>query len=150
MAGVKSKYRSVFLALQADVKEFPGGISGIASIMGLNATSLGNGINPDHEQNPPAFERILEMITLTQAKRTVFCLAQLVGQVTSDFELEHRPPAESVRLFLSLMQTVSVLLGAGSEAAKDFRFDADERKALEPMLLAVMKSAGEVLLSVRG
>ena len=53
-----------------------------------------------------------------------------------DFELENKSPAEAVRLFLSLMHTVGDVLGKGSDAAKDGRFDADERRMLEPLLLA--------------
>ena len=57
--------------------------------------------------------------------------------------------AEAVKLFLELVHTASALLGAGSEAAKDGRFDCDERKALEPLLLALMKATGELLQAVR-
>jgi hypothetical protein len=118
--------------------------------MGINGNTLANGINPDHDAPPPSFAVILEIVVLAQARRTVFVLAQLVGQVPMDFELESREPAEAVRLFLSLMQTVGDVLGKGSDAAKDGRFDADERKMLEPMLLSLMKATGELLQSIRG
>ena len=51
---------------------------------------------------------------------------------------------------LSLVSSASELLGVGSEAAKDGRFCADERRALEPLLLALMKATGELLQSIRG
>lgn len=146
----KDTHRALFLALQADAKEFPGGIRAIAEAMGMNGNTLSNGINPDHEAPPPSFAAILEVIVFAQAKRGVFALAQLVGQVPMDFELEQKSPAESVRLFLSLIGTVSDLLGKGSEAAKDGRFDANERRMLEPLLLALMKATGELLQAVRG
>jgi len=146
----KDAHRALFLALQADAKEFPGGIRAIAEAMGMNGNTLSNGINPDHEAPPPSFAAILEVIVLSQAKRGVFALAQLVGQVPMDFELEQKSPAESVRLFLSLIGTASDLLGKGSEAAKDGRFDANERLMLEPLLLALMKATGELLQAVRG
>jgi len=45
---------------------------------------------------------------------------------------------------------VGELLGKGSEAAKDLRFDAEERRMLEPLLLALMKASAELLQAVRG
>ena len=42
------------------------------------------------------------------------------------------------------------VLGKGSDAAKDGRFDPDERKMLEPMLLSLMKATGELLQAIRG
>ncbi|MCW5323720.1 hypothetical protein D5039_22020 [Verminephrobacter aporrectodeae subsp. tuberculatae] len=147
---IKQTHRAMFLALQADAKEFPGGIRAIAEVIGMNGNSLSNGLNPSHEAQPPSFAVILEIIVLAQARRAVFALAHLVGQVPMDFELESRSPAEAVRMFLSLVSSASALLGTGAEAAKDGRFDADERRELEPLLLTLMKVTGELLQSVRG
>lgn len=147
---IKQTHRALFLALQADAKEFPGGVRAIAETMGMNGNTLANGINPDHDAPPPSFSAILEIVVLAQAKRTIFALSQIVGQVPMDFELEHRTPAEAVRLFLSLASSASELLGTGSEAAKDGRFDADERRTLEPLLLGLMKATAELLQSIRG
>ncbi|WP_241120555.1 phage regulatory CII family protein [Achromobacter xylosoxidans] len=147
---IKQAHRALFLALQADAKEYPGGVRAIAETMGMNGNTLANGINPDHEAPPPSFSVILEIVVVAQAKRAIFALAHLVGQVPMDFELEERPPAEAVRLFMSLVASASSLFGAGSEAAKDGRFDATERRALEPLLLALMKASGELLQAIRG
>ena len=84
----------------------------------------------------------------TQAKRSIFALCRMVDQVPMNFELEHRSPKEAVNLFLSLVGTVSELLGKGSEAAKDNHFNLSERKMLEPLLLALMKATGEFLQSI--
>lgn len=142
--------RGFFLSLQADAKDYPGGIRALAESIGINPTTLANSLSPDHEAQPPSLAVLLEIIKAAQARRAVFALCQMVGQVPMDFDLEHRTTAESVRLFLSLMHTVGDLLGAGSEAAKDGRFDAEERQMLEPLLLGLMKAAGELLQSVRG
>ncbi len=147
---IKQAHRALFLALQADAKEYPGGVRAIAETMGMNGNTLANGINPDHEAPPPSFSVILEIVVVAQAKRAIFALAHLVGQVPMDFELEERPPAEAVRLFLSLVASASALFGTGSEAAKDGRFDADERRQLEPLLLGLMKASGELLQATRG
>lgn len=95
---IKQAHRALFLALQADAKEYPGGVRAIAETMGMNGNTLANGINPDHEAPPPSFSVILEIVVVAQAKRAIFALAHLVGQVPMDFELEERPPAEAVRL----------------------------------------------------
>lgn len=147
---IKRTQRALFLCLQADAKEFPGGIAAIAQSLGMNGNTLANGLNPDHDAPPPSFSVVLEIIMLAQARRTVFALAQLVGQMTVDFELESRSPAEAVAMFLSVVTAASQLLGTGSEAAKDGRFCAEERRALEPLLLNLMKTAGELLQSIRG
>lgn len=146
----KQAHRALFLALQADAKEFPGGITELALRIGLNKTTLANGLNPDNEALPPSFTTILEIILLAQARRSIFAFCQLVGQVPMDFEIEHRSPKEVVSLFLSLIHSASDLLGKGSEAAKDGNFDHDERKMLEPLLLGLMRASGELLNAVRG
>lgn len=146
----KQTHRALFLALQADAKEYPGGIRALADVMSMNGSTLANGLNPDHEAPPPSFGVILEIVVLAQAKRTVFALAQLVGQMPMDFDMEQRNPAEAVRLFLSLVSSASEVFGTGSEAAKDGRFDAGERRALEPLLLGLMQSSAELLQSIRG
>ncbi|MDR1310267.1 MAG: hypothetical protein LBK01_00075 [Burkholderiaceae bacterium] len=147
---IKQTHRALFLALQADAKEFPGGIRAIAQTMGMNGNTLANGINPDHEALPLSFGVILEIIVLSQARRAVFALAQLVGQVPMDFELEQRNTEDAVRLFLSLVSAASGLFGTGSEAAKDGRFDPEERKVIEPLLLDLMKASAELLQAIRG
>lgn len=147
---IKQTHRALFLALQADAKEFPGGISAIARHLDMNGNTLANGINPDHDAAPPSMSAIIEIVVLAQAKRTVFALSHLVGQVPMDFELEPRDPADAMRLFLVLVGKASKTLGAGSAAAQDGHFCADDRRTLEPFLLALMKAAGELLQSIRG
>lgn len=146
---VKTTDRGLFLAMQADAKEFPGGIRALAEMMGVNGNTLGNMLNPDHDAPAPSLALFVELVKLAQAKRAVFALAQLVGQIPMDFEMEHHSRAESVRMFLSLVHTASDLLGQGSEFAKDGTFDADERRHLEPLLLALMKATAELLQAVR-
>lgn len=147
---IKQTHRALFLALQADAKEFPGGISAIAKHLEMNGNTLSNGINPDHESPPPSMTAIMEIIVLAQAKRAVFALAHLVGQVPMDFELESRDPADAMHLFLTLVGSASEMLGTGSDRAQDGRFCAEDRRVLEPLLLALMKAAGEFLQSIRG
>ena len=145
----KQTHRALFLALQADSKEYPGGVKAIAEVMGVNGNTLSNGINPDHDAPPPSFSAILEIIVLAQAKRSIFAVSQLVGQIPMDFEIADRRPEEAISLFLTLVSTASKAFGAGSDFAQDGRFDAQERKELEPMLFALMKATAELMQSLR-
>ena len=145
----KQEHRALFLALQADAKSFPGGIRALAELMGMNATSLANALNPDHDSQPPAFGRVLEIIKLTQGRRGVFAIAQLVGQAPMDIEYQHRSRGESIHLFLKLIHKTGVTLGQGSVAAQDGHFDAEERKHLEPLLMCLIQAAAELLTAIR-
>lgn len=150
MSGIKDKHRSLFLAMQADAKDFPGGIRAVAEFMGRNAHTLGNQLNPDHDAAPPSLDVLVELMKLTRAKRTAFALAQLVDQVTMDVRFDHRSPAESVQVFMALVHESGSVLGKGSEFASDLHFDAQERKALEPLLLNLLQATVELLHSLRG
>ncbi|PTQ86893.1 phage regulatory CII family protein [Nitrosomonas ureae] len=137
----KQIYRSLFLSLQADAKKFPGGITALAGVLGMNPTTLANHLNPDHEALPPSFSVLLEIIIHCQAKATIFSLAYLIGQATIDVDLslEQTEPKCQVKTFLSLVASTSTLLKEGSDAAQDFHFDASERQKLRPLLLHLMQ-----------
>ena len=149
---IKHAHRALFLALQADAKTYPGKIRALADdIGGLNGNSLANALNPDHDAHPPSMATLVEIIVLAQGQRTVRALAELVGQVPVDIEaLEARDPKDAVRLFLGLVGSSSTALGVGSEAARDGHFCPKERRELEPLLLALMKSTAELLQCIRG
>lgn len=147
---IKQTNRSLFLAMQADAKDFPGGIRAIADFLGRNSNTLGNQLNPDHDAAPPSMEVMVDLIKLAQGKRTTFALAQLAGQVTMEMQFDHRPPGESVQRFMALVREASAVFGKGAEFAEDFRFDPAERKALEPLLMGLLKATGEMLQDIRG
>ena len=143
----KIEYRSLFLALQADAKSYPGGISALADTLGINRTSLCNCLNPDHESQPPSFAVILEIINLCDAKRAIFALAQLTDQIPMDICLSNASESSQINLFLSLVGSIAPILNNGSEAAKDGRFDAKEKKDLAPMLLSLIQVASQLYKS---
>lgn len=47
MNDLKIKNHALMMSLQADAKDFDGGITGLAEIMGCNASTLANQLNPD-------------------------------------------------------------------------------------------------------
>jgi hypothetical protein len=146
----KQKNRALFLAMQADAKDFPGGIRAVAEFMGRNGNTLGNQFNPDHEAAPPSLEVFVELIKLTHGTRSAFAIAQLVDQVLMDVSTDDRNPAEAVQMFMRLVHEASELFAKGSEFARDLHFDANERKKLEPLLMALIKAAVELLKTTRG
>lgn len=149
---IKETHRALFLALQADAKEYPGGIRGLAEVIGINGNTLANGFNPDHEAQPPSFAVIVESIVLMQGKRSVFYMTRLVNQypVDMDIDIGTHTGKQVVESFLTLVMASSNTLSHGSESAKDGVFDAKERNELEPLLLEMIKAATELLQLVRG
>lgn len=120
----KEEFRPFFLALQADCKSFPGGITAVAERVGVTKFTLANAINPDQlASSPPSLGVLLEIIT--------------------------RIPGESIRLFLELTRKASAALGAGALAAEDGRFDAAERQELEPLLRELLQATGDLIASLR-
>lgn len=104
----KEEYRPLFLALQADCKSFPGGITALAERIGVTKFTLASAVNPDQTNaSPPSLGVLLEVITLAQARRTVFELCHLVGQIPIDVDVEESSARDSVHLFLALTQKAS-------------------------------------------
>lgn len=147
---IKQTNRSLFLAMQADAKDFPGGIRAVAEFIGRNGNTLGNQLNPDHDAAPPSLEVFVELVKLCHGKRSAFAIAQLVNQVLMDVSVDDHPPSDSVPLFMALLHEASEVFSTGSEFAKDLRFDAIERKKMEPLLMNLLKVTAELLKTVRG
>lgn len=146
---IKQDYRALFLALQADAKKYPGGIRALAEIIGVNGTTLANNLNPDHEASPPSFATVLEVINHAQAKSAVYTIANLVGQVPMDIQGDcDYNEKDQIKHFLGLVSSASLLLNHGSEAAKDFRFDAHEKQQLRPLLIDLIKTSAHLFRSL--
>ncbi|AKH39170.1 MULTISPECIES: phage regulatory CII family protein [Nitrosomonas] len=128
------------LALQRDAKAFNGGITELAKRLGKSPIGLANSLDPNHETQPPSFSTIINMIDLTQEKRAVFEICQLVNQIPMDMDMSGNDMSDEgqVKHFLSLVATASACLNKGSEhLSNDGKYDAFERKELAPLLLAL-------------
>jgi hypothetical protein len=148
-ANPKLRYRGFFLALQSDCKAFPGGIAALAELIGMNGKTLANQLNPDYLEALPTLATLLELVGLADAKRPVFFMAQLIGQTTMPIQIQHHGRKEAVQLFLAVMKKTAGVIGTGSEAAADLWFDAAEADAMEGLLLELIQSCGELLISLR-
>ena len=89
----KQTDRGLFLALQADAKDYPGGIRALAEMLGVNGNTLGNGLNPDHDAQPPSFALTSRFIKTAQAKRTVsrFPRSSAKYRWISNWRTSHQP-----------------------------------------------------------
>jgi len=145
---VKQDYRPLFLALQADAKTYPGGINALATALNCNPTTLANQLNPDHDTNPPCFGKILEIYNLTQGKRTIYALCQLVGMLPVPAQVE--TPGDSLPTLLTTCSRMSELIKVGTEAASDLRLDAAERKELSKLLIDIIPIAAAALRAMEG
>jgi DNA-binding phage protein len=145
----KHHHRAIFLALQGDCKTYPGGISALAGMIGLNPTGLADQINPDNDKKPPSFSTVLELITTTGGNRTMVALCRLTGQVPFAMVLKQRSQEEAIQLFLAFVKTASEALMSGSEYAADGRFSGKEKDDLERLLSNVIRGASELMQAVR-
>ena len=145
----KSEHRRLFLAAQADVKTFPGGITGLSEQLEINKTTLANQLNPDHEATPPTLATILELINVTGGRRSLVALCSLGNCVPFSMVIEQRGKKEAIALFLGFVSTASKTLGSGSEFASDGNFDATECAQLEMLLMDLIKSAFELLNAIK-
>lgn len=145
----KNENRRVFLALQADAKSYPGGITGLSEQLGINKTTLANQLNPNHEATPPTFSRVLEIIVQTGGQRTLVAICALGSSVPFQMIVEERGKQEAISLFLGFVTTASKTLGTGSEFASDGNFDADECARLELLLMDLIKSSYELLHAIK-
>jgi hypothetical protein len=146
----KREHRQLFLALHADAKTYPGGITALADEFGCNRNTLASQLNPDSEQKPPAFSSVLEILIRTGGRRSIYALCRLVDKVPMDMVVQHRSPQEAIGLFLKLVAAASRALEQGSNAASDGHFSSMERKGLELLLLELMRATGELLNATRG
>lgn len=139
----KTDYRSVFKAMDADIKT-GGGYGDITSQLNVTEKTLRNQVDPNCDVSPPTLANFLEIINLTKGKRTVSALASLVDKALIDLDYSDCCDKSQVEVFLQLATKASKLLSTGLEAAEDNRFDAIEREQLLPLLLELIQVSGKL------
>lgn len=146
----KAKHRGVFLALRADAKEFPGGISAYAAQTGRNPHIVADQINPDNDKSPPSFSGLLDLIQTTGAHRTLNALAYLGHRATIPLPESSRPTADAMQHFLELSARASAATGFAASALADNNLNAQERDQLGLELDAPIAAAADFRASLRG
>ncbi len=77
-----NNYSHVIAVAQMDAKSFRGGIQGLASVMGKNASILAQKLNPASESNHLRLEEAAFIIEATQSPAIPDVLAALIDRVT--------------------------------------------------------------------
>lgn len=138
----KMRFRSVFIALCADSKRYPGGITALARLEGRNPTVVSDQINPDNfQKSPPTLGTFLELVENGQARRTIQALNYMVGMGAFEFPAEERNQRDAMHHFLDLSARCSDAIGAAATALEDGRLNAEERESLRLMLDALISVA---------
>ena len=136
----KARNRSLFVALQADAKRYPGGISALAHEMGMDPRVLADKINPNCFDKVLKVGELLELIERLESVRAVNVIASYVDRTTVSVPAV-TSPAEVMRAFMALTRRASDAMATGAKALEDERLDAGERAELLPLLDDLINAA---------
>lgn len=138
----KKRFRPVFIALCADAKSHPGGITALARLENRNPTVVSDQINPDNfQKSPPTLGCFLELLENGQARRAIAALNYMVGMGAFELPAEERNQRDAIHHFLDLSARCSDATGTAAKALEDGRLNAEEREALRIMLDALITAA---------
>lgn len=73
-------YRNVSALFQIAAKNYQGGVNELSKVMGVNYNVLLNKLNPNTETNKLTLEEACEIAELTQDKKCIEAMANLVNQ----------------------------------------------------------------------
>jgi len=117
---IKERHAGLFRALQADARDYPGGVSELADQTGYNYHTLRNGLCPTAHGQVPAFELVVDVIENTGAPRTLQYLARLGGQtVMPAVDVGDGSLASVSMTFLAAVHSVGVANATAAEALAD-------------------------------
>ena len=136
----KARNRSLFVALQADAKRYPGGISALAHEMGMDPRVLADKINPNCFDKVLKVGELLDLIERLESVRAVNVIASYVDRTTVSVPAV-TSPAEVMRAFVALTRRAADVMASGAKALEDERLDAPEREELLPLLDDLINSA---------
>lgn len=145
----KAKYRSVFLAMRADAKDF-GGFTAYAALTGRNHQILADQVNPDGGKSPPPMSVLLEFIETAGATRTLNALAYLAHRTTVPLPDCGRDPVDAMHHFMRLSAKSGAATKCAAEALSDNNLSTQERHQLGLELDALIAAAADFRASLRG
>lgn len=148
---VKSRFPAVFRALQADARDYPGGLPAVAEQLGRNYGSLRNAISPTNPNNEPTAELIFELIEACGAHRTVTAIARL-GDMTAIpmCDASGGEPADVGNAFMEVVQRAGAVNARTVEALADGRLSSSERDEVADLLDNLISAAVQMRAVVRG
>lgn len=128
-AHVKQRFRAVALAIQADARNYHGGLPDLADQLNRNYGSLRNALCPTTYNAEPTLSLLLETIEATGGDRTIAAIARIGGKrvVAADQDDTDDSPDSMLR---KLTSKSGHLLSGFAEALEDGRLDSSEKAKL--------------------
>lgn len=150
-AHVKERYPSVFRSLQADARDYPGGLPALADQLGRSYGSLRNALGPTNHDSEPTLELFLEILEATGGARSIPATARLGDQTALPFVAhEEGSCAEAVRQFLEFVGHAGAVQAGVVEAVADGRLCSAERTELADLLDDLLRATLSLRAIVRG
>ncbi|MDO5686463.1 MAG: phage regulatory CII family protein [Neisseria sp.] len=138
--------RNVLAVFQAACKNHIGGITAMATVMGVSPVILANKLNPNHEQNHLSLLDACEIIEITQDKRLLNALAMLADYCVVPLPETQYCVMDVVRHFTKVMGACSgvgkeVMMATSSESDMGETLSKKERKAIKQELELLIQAA---------
>lgn len=148
---VKRRFPSVFRALQADARDYHGGIHALADQLGRAYGGMKNALCPTNYDAEPTAELILDVIESGGGARTVTAIARL-GCMTAlpVFDITSGEPADVCNAFLDVARRAGAVSTKTVEALADDRLTNTERDEIANMLDDLIGAAVQMRALTRG
>lgn len=146
---LKLRFRPLFLACQATLREWPGGGSEIWRVLDRHVENTWGQFNPAHYGAAPSLLTFLETLEYTRSRRIAHALGEISGHVTL--------PARLDRVYAATREQAADHLGAAMRPVlynlHDYASDRPnmaQRQAMQADLLRLIDAAHVMLTRLHG
>ncbi|WP_341649964.1 phage regulatory CII family protein [Thauera humireducens] len=148
---VKERFQAVFRSLQADAREYPGGLPALSDQLGRAYGGMKNALCPTNYDSEPTAELIFDVIEACGGHRTVTAIARL-GDMTAlpMCQMSHGEPADVCNAFLDVARRAGAVSARTVEALADDRLTSAERDEVANLLDDLIGAAVQMRALVRG
>lgn len=148
---VKERWPSIFRSLQADARDYPGGLPALAEQLGRAYGSLRNAVGPTNHDSEPTLELYHEILEATGGPRCIPATARLGDQTALPLVAhEEGSCAETVAQFLEFVGRAGAVQAGVVEAVADGRLCSAERTELADLLDDLLRATLSLRAIVRG
>ena len=148
---VKQRFPAVFRALQADARDYPGGLPALSDQLGRAYGGVKNALCPTNYDAEPTAELIFDVIEAGGGQRTVTAIARL-GDMTAlpMCDLGHGEPADVGNAFMGVVRRAGAVNQRTVEALSDNKLTSMERDEVANLLDDLIGAAVQMRALVRG
>lgn len=148
---VKQRFPAIFRSLQADARDYHGGLPALADQLGRAYGGMKNALCPTNCDSEPTAELIFDVIEATGGHRTVTAIARLGGMTALPLcEMSHGEPADVCAAFLDVARRAGAVSARTVEALADNRLTSAERDEVANLLDDLIGAAVQMRALVRG